>query len=90
MLYTIYNAIGDNAEVWQNGKPALFPSGMPKVQIRLTIPDDVEAESFWPWRESEIIGPFNSNPYGTHCFEAWDVYKNGVFQRTEYMVYHVS
>lgn len=90
MLYTIYNAIGDNAEVWQNGKPALFPSGTPKVQIRLTIPDDVEAESFWPWRESEIVGPFNSNPYGTHCLEAWDVYKNGVFQRTEYMVYHVS
>ena len=55
MLYTIYNAIGDNAEVWQNGKPALFPSGTPKVQIRLTIPDDVEAESFWPWRESEIV-----------------------------------
>ena len=25
MLYTLYNAIGDNPETWQNGKPALHP-----------------------------------------------------------------
>ena len=90
MLYTLYNAIGDNPETWQNGKPALHPSGNPKIRINLTIRDDTQAQSFWPWRESEIVAPFNSNPCGTHSLEAWDVYKNGVFQRTEYMVHHVS
>ena len=90
MLYTLYNAIGSNPETWQDGKPSLHPSGNPKVRINLTISDDVWAESFWPWRESEIVDPFNSNPCGTHSLEAWDVYKDGVFQRTEYMVHHIS
>ena len=90
MLYTLYNAIGDNPETWQNGKPALHPSGNPKIRINLTIRDDTQAQSFWPWRESEIVDPFNSNPCGTHSLEAWDVYKDGVFQRTEYIVHHVS
>lgn len=90
MLYTLYNAIGENAETWQNGKPVLHPSGNQKVYISLTIPDDVEGETFWPWRESEIIDPFNSNPCGTHHLEAWDVYKDGVFLYTQYLVHHVS
>ncbi len=90
MLYTLYNAIGNNPETWQDGRPTLHPSGNPKIRINLTISDDTVAESFWPWRESEIIDPFNSNPCGTHSLEAWDVYKDGIFQRTEYMVHHVS
>ena len=90
MLYTLYNAIGDNPETWQDGKPTLHPSGKSKIRINLTISDDMQAESFWPWRDSEIVDPFNSNPCGTHSLEAWDVYKDGIFQRTEYMVHHVS
>lgn len=88
MLYTLYNAIGDNPETWQNGKPVLHPSGNPKVKINLTIDADVTAEVFWPWRDTEIINPFNSNPCGTHSLEAWDVYKDGIFLRTEYNVHH--
>lgn len=84
MLYTLYNAIGNNPEIWQNGEPVLHPSGNPKVSIYLTIPADREAEVFWPWRESEIIGPFNASPCGTYYMESWDVYKDGVFQKTEY------
>lgn len=88
MLYTLYNAIGSNPETWQNGAPVLHPSGNPKVRINLTITETQNPECFWPWRESEIIDPFNSNPCGTHSLEAWDVYKDGVFLRTEYDVYH--
>lgn len=90
MLYTLYNAIGENPETWQNGQPVLHPSGNQKVYINLTIDANVTPECFWPWRDSEIIDPFNSNPAGTHSLEAWDVYKDGVFLRTEYNVHHTA
>ena len=86
MLYTLYNAIGDNPETWQDGKPVLHPSGNPKVRIYLTISGDQQAEVFWPWRESEIVDPFNASPCGTYFMECWDVYKDGVFLRTEYNI----
>lgn len=89
MLYTLYNAIGDNSETWQSGVPVTHPSGNPKVKINLSIADDLTAQVFWPWRASEITGLFDSCPPGTYSMEAWDVYKDGVFQRTEYHI-HVS
>ena len=87
MLYTLYNAIGDNPETWQNGAPVRFPSGNDKVKINLTIPTDVTPQSFWPWRSEQITELFNSCPPGTYSMEAWNVYKNGVFQYTEYSIY---
>lgn len=87
MLYTLYNAIGDNPETWQNGAPVLHPSGNPKVKINLNIADDLNPQVFWPWRESEIVNLFDSCPPGTYCMEVWDVYKDGVFQRTEYQIH---
>lgn len=87
MLYTLYNAIGDNPETWQNGQPVKFPSGNDKVKINLTIPADVTPQSFWPWRAEQITELFNSCPPGTYSLEAWNVYKNGVFQYTEYSIY---
>lgn len=87
MLYTLYNAIGDNPETWQNGAPVAHPSGNPKVNINLTVADDLNPQSFWPWRASEIVNLFNSCPPGTYSMEAWDVYKDGVFQRTEYNIH---
>lgn len=89
MLYTLYNAIGDNPETWQNGQPVKFPSGNDKVKINLTIPVEVTPQSFWPWRSEQITELFNSCPPGTYSLEAWNVYKNGVFQYTEYSI-HVS
>ena len=87
MLYTLYNAIGENPETWQNGAPVKFPSGNDKVEINLTIPAEVTPQSFWPWRAEQITELFNSCPPGTYSMEAWDVYKNGVFQYTEYSIY---
>ena len=88
MLYTLFNAIGDNPETWKDGKPVLHPSGNAKVKISLTIPTEITPQTFWPWRSSEITNLFNSCPPGTYYMEAWDVYKNGVFQRTEYNIKH--
>ena len=87
MLYTLYNAIGGNPETWQNGQPVKFPSGNDKVKINLTIPAEVTPQSFWPWRAEQITELFNSCPPGTYSMEAWNVYKNGVFQYTEYSIY---
>lgn len=87
MLYTLYNAIGDNPETWRNGTPVLHPSGNPKVKINLSIADDLNPQVFWPWRESEIVNLFNSCPPGTYSMEAWDVYIDGTFQRTEYNIH---
>ncbi len=87
MLYTLYNAIGDNPETWQNGAPVPHPSGDPKVKINLSIADDLNPQYFWPWRESQIVDLFNSCPPGTYSMEVWDVYKDGIFQRTEYNIY---
>jgi hypothetical protein len=86
MLYTLYNAVGDNPETWQNGAPVLHSSGSSKVKINLTIGEGLTFQSFWPWRASEIIDLFNSCPPGTYSMECWDVYKDGVFQRTEYQI----
>ena len=49
MLYTLYNAIGDNPETWMDGKPVLHPSGNDKVKISLTIPMGTTPQAFWPW-----------------------------------------
>lgn len=87
MLYTLYQAIVDNPETWQDGKPVAFSNGNPKVRISLTIPDGVDAQFFWPWRESQITDLFNSCPPGHYRMESWDVYRNGVYQRTEYDIY---
>lgn len=87
MLYTLYNAIVANPEAWQNGAPVLHPSGNPKVNIYLSIDSSHEPQTFWPWRENQIIDLFNSHPAGTYSMEVWDVYADGIFQRTEYNIH---
>lgn len=87
MLYTLYNAIGDNSATWANGTALLRGDGEPLVQIELSIPDGMRYYMFWPWRASEIQDLFHSRPIGTFWLEAWDVYKDGVFLHTEYDLY---
>jgi len=86
MLYTLYGAIEACDETWQDGAPVLFASGNAKVTIDLSIKDDSMAQSFWPWRASEITKIFDSCPPGHYEMEAWDVYIDGVFQHTEYRI----
>ena len=87
MLYTLYNAIGNNPETWENGAPRLTSKGNQLVHINLSIPDDLTYQMFWPWRASEIENLFNSVPPGTYSMQAWDVYKDGKFLQTEYQIH---
>lgn len=60
--------------------------GSPLVTVKLSIPESVAANSFWPWRSDQIVELFNSCPPGEYAFEAWDVYCDGAFQYTEYYI----
>ena len=86
MEYTMYNLISANPKSWQNGKPALKADGTPLVKIGFEV-GAKEVYNFWPFRESELAKLFNEWASGTFELEAWDVYKDGAFQYTEYLVY---
>lgn len=86
MEYTMYNLISANQKSWQDGKLALKADGTPLVKIGFDV-GAKEAYSFWPFRESELAKLFNEWASGTFELEAWDVYKDGAFQYTEYLVY---
>lgn len=56
--------------------------GNDSVQIQTSVPDDAVtyAESTWdPAKAVELSG----GP--VYCVEAWDIYKNGAFQKTSYL-----
>ena len=89
MQYTLYNAIGDNPQTWKNGRPVTMANGDPMVRINLSIPNEINATSFWPWRSEQITELFDSCPAGEYSMEAWVVYCNGAFRYTEYYI-HVT
>lgn len=86
MEYSMYNLISANQKSWQDGKPALKADGTPLVKIGFDV-GAKEVYNFWPFRESELTKLFNEWASGTFELEAWDVYKDGAFQYTEYLVY---
>lgn len=89
MQYTLYNAVGENSQTWENGHLKLSSKGNPLFRLSLTIPDEKldSAQSFWPWRSEDLTRVFNSTPVGNFAVEAWDMYKDGVFLYTEYYIY---
>lgn len=86
MEYSMYNLISANPQSWQDGKPALKADGTSLVKIGFDV-GAKEVYNFWPFRESELAKLFNEWASGTFELEAWDVYKDGAFQYTEYLVY---
>jgi len=87
MLYTLYNAMGENDWIWQDGKARLRSDGTPWVHIHYGMPEGKTVMGFWPWREELVTETLQSCPGGEYYVDAWDVYKNGVFQKTEYKLY---
>ena len=84
MLYSLYNAMGEDEWIMQSGSPRMRGDGTPWVHIHLTLPDDMISAPFWPWREEAVPNMLHSCPGGDYYLEVWDVFKNGKFLRTEY------
>ena len=84
MLYTLYNAMGSHTATWKDGQAVRRSDGTPWVHIQLSLPKGESVFDFWPWSAEEVTGSLAAAPCGDRCMEAWDVYKDGVFQRTEY------
>ena len=84
MLYSLYNAMGEDDWIMQSGSPRMRGDGTPWVHIHLTLPEDMETAPFWPWREEAVPNMLHSCPGGDYYLEVWDVFKNGKFLRTEY------
>ena len=78
MVYTIYNALGDEPDAWCDGKP-LF-------KIYTEIPSEYEpyTERFWPWRSEEITDVVRACPNVRYYVDAYDFYHDGIFQHTRY------
>jgi len=78
MVYTLYNALGDEPEAWRGGKP-LF-------KISTEIPTEYEpyTERFWPWRASEITDTVHACPNVRYYVDAYDYYHNNVYMYTRY------
>ena len=84
MLYSLYNAMGEDEWIMQSGSPRMRGDGTPWVHIHLTLPEDKIGTPFWPWREEAVPETLHSCPGGDYYLEVWDVFKNGKFIRTEY------
>jgi len=78
MVYTLYNALGDEPDAWRGGKP-LF-------KISTEIPAEYEpyTERFWPWRSEEITDVVRACPNVRYYVDAYDVYHDGIYQNTRY------
>lgn len=84
MLYSLYNAMGEDEWIMQSGSPRMRGDGTPWVHIHLTLPEDKIGTPFWPWREEAVPEVLHSCPGGDYYLEVWDVFADGIFLRTEY------
>jgi len=78
MVYTIYNAIGEEPGAWRDGKPM--------CKIYTEIPPEYEpyTGTFWPWRSSEITDAVHALPNVRYYVDAYDYYHNHVYMYTRY------
>ena len=86
MLYTLYNAMGAHPSTWKDGKAVTRKNGTPWIHIHMTMPEGRSIPGFWPWRAEQVTDMLASCPCGDYYLDCWDVYMNGVFQRTEYKI----
>ena len=78
MVYTIYNALGDEPDAWRDGKTLC------KIYTEIPLKYEPYTGVFWPWRSSEITDVVHARPNVRYYVDAYDYYHNGVYQYTRY------
>ena len=80
MVYTIYNALGEEPSAWRDGKPL--------ATVSTVIPPEYEAYTakFWPWNECNLTDLVHSRPNSRYYVDAFDFYHDGTYQYTRYLV----
>ena len=86
MQYTLYHAVSNCKELWENGTLKLSSKGNPILRLQLGITEEGGIQPFWPWRDEQLTQVFYSAPMARFAVEAWDVYKDGKFLYTKYNV----
>lgn len=61
IVYTLYNLVGADHTVWNNGQPL--------ATVDVNIDSKISVQSFWPWREGEIVKLFESRPLSHYSVE---------------------
>ena len=80
MVYTIYNALGEEPSAWRDGRPLAM------IQTEIPIEYDAYTGRFWPWCESEIKDSVHARPNSRYYVDAYDFYHDGVYQYTRYLL----
>ena len=83
MIYTLYNALGDEPDAWRDGKP-LF-----KIYTEIPLEYEPYTGVFWPWRAEEITKAVHALPNTRYYVDAYDEYHNGVYLCTRYMLMQI-
>ena len=78
MVYTLYNALGDEPEAWRDGKPLC------KIYTEIPLEYEPYTGVFWPWRAEEITKAVHALPNTRYYVDAYDEYHNGVYLCTRY------
>lgn len=86
MQFTLYNAVANSNEVWENDTLKLSSKGNPLFRLKLGITEQTSVQVFWPWRDEQLTQVFYSLPIAQYAVEAWDIYYNGKFLYTRYCV----
>ncbi len=79
--------MGEDETTWKDGRATKRGDGTSWVHIQLSIPDGMSYNPSWPWDTEFFEDILHSCPGGDYYVEAWDVYKDGIFQRTEYDIH---
>ena len=79
MIYTIYNALGNEPDAWRDGKPL--------AKVYTTIPTEYEpyTSEFWPWSEEQIVTAVHTAPNAWYYIDAFDYYHDGAYVCTRYL-----
>lgn len=86
MQYTLYNAFGKEPSLWANGVLRTNDYGVPLAMVQLGIEGETGIRNWWPWNESQITAQVASVPIARYQIAAWDVFYDGKFSHTEYMM----